>query len=682
MKPTDLLALAEHGVYPRGVVALDTETSGLHVDDGARVAVVSIAFVPTYEWDEYFSGPGKHHEAHDRMTYSMEAVDDSLSVPVVSLAFPFDQGVEGTGKPEDTGQTSLFGENPNLDRGEWEALLKWLELVGEETGPYLVMHHAKFDMHMMNAGVRRWPGLGIDLQNWLFWDTQNVCHLAYPHHKTTALKPTSRILWGVAETNESELVQTYLRKAKLPSGRWDLVPWDIISPYAQQDARLTLRLHLRQMEDLNNGKLLHWLENDETTKRVLIQRRLLTTEMLYNMELRGLPFNPEAALQAADIIDQRVAELENQLPFKPVTLPVAKHYWFGQGTKNGVQGLGLTPYAYTQNGAPQVNSQVVEQMADNGVPYAAEWRDLQKLQTVGSRWYRGWGSMAGPDNRLRCQVRQNGTVSGRFSVERVQLQAIPHDYRLTGDALQGIPTPRTLIASGVPDGYQLWELDLAQAELRVAALYADCERMLQLIHAGEDLHGDAATQLFGVTPDSPDWGRLRNVAKRANFSLIFGVGADKLRGDIEAQTGVVLSYEDTKKLVYDWNQLYPEYRRAIEMHMNIVERRQAQHGLGWIELWNRERRWFQAEEEAHKAFNQRVQPALAQFGLDWWLEVSQLFGDDEGMVMTVHDSIVLLLKSDTAYDSATTAKVLGLDLWDDVFTGVPGEIDMKRWGSD
>jgi DNA polymerase I-like protein with 3'-5' exonuclease and polymerase domains len=678
LKPSDLLTLAENGVFPVGPVALDTETSGLHVDDGARVAVVAIAFSPSCDFQEYLEGQGAYHENDDKFTYGVEVVDDSINLPVVSFAFPFDQGTEGTGKPEDTGQGTLFGENPNLDIDEWQALLTWLELVGENQGPYLVMHHAKFDMHMMNAGVRRWPGQGIDLQNWLVWDTQNVAHLAWPQHKTTGLKPTSRILWGVAETNESELVQTYLRKTKLPSGRWDLVPWEIIAPYAQQDARLTLRLHHRQLNELINGTLMPWIENDFNTKIGLIQRRLATTQMLYRMELRGLPFDGPTALGAADLIDQKVEELEQKLPFQPTTLPMAKHYWFGQGNKGGVDGLGLTPYAYTQNGSPQVNAQVVEQMAENGVPYAAEWRDLQKLQTVGSRWYRGWGSMTGPDGRLRASVRQNGTVSGRFSVQRVQLQAIPHDYRLTGEALEGIPTPRALINRGIPKGYELWELDLAQAELRVAALYANCARMLELINAGEDLHGDAATQLFGVTADSPEWGRLRNVAKRANFSLIFGVGAEKLRGDIEAQTGVVLSYEETKKLVYDWNGLYPEYRQAIDMHMNIVEKRQAE-GLGWVELWNKERRWFQQEEEAHKAFNQRVQPALAQFGIDWWLEVSKLFDDPEGMVMTVHDSIVLLLKSDTAETSALTAKAIGLDLWDDVFAGVPGEIDMKRW---
>lgn len=678
MRPSTLLRLYTEGYAPLGPVALDTETSGLHVDDGARVAVVSIAFQIDEAWEHILESHGGPTETPNDPVWGVEPYYGSLKVSLVSFAFPFDQGVAGTGKVEDTGQQSFFDQDDNLDRGEWEALLEWLQLVGPNG---FVFHNAKFDMHMMRAGVRRWPRLGIDLARWLKWDTQNVCHLAWPETKTTSLKPTSKRLWGIKETDESELVQTYLRKAKLPRGRWDLVPWDVIAPYAQQDARLTLRLYLHQLHLLEQGELAPWLDTEHLTPYEAIQRRLEVTLMLYRIEQRGLPFDGQRAETVGKAIDLKVTELQAQLPFKPATLPVAKHYWFGTGDRNGVKGLGLKPYAFTQSGLPQVNAQVIDKMVANKVKGAQEWRDLQKLQTVGSRWYHGWAELVGTDGRLRASFRQNGTVSGRFSVERVQLQAIPHDYRLTNEVLKGIPTPRQLIADGVPDGYELWELDLAQAELRVAALYADCTRMLELIRNGDDLHGDAAKELFSVTPDDPKWGEMRNVAKRANFSLIFGVGPDKLRGDIEAQTGIVLGRDETRDLVYAWHNLYPEYHRSIESHMRIVEKRQKQHGFGWVSLWNGERRWFTHEEEAHKAFNQRVQPALAQFGMDWALATEQrlMNQDGQGIVMTIHDSLVLLLRADKAEDTAKEIQMLGTQLWERVFPGVPGGIDCKRW---
>src|SRR5690625_7647365 len=100
--------------------------------------------------------------------------------------------------------------------------------------------------------------------------------------------------------------------------------------------------------------------------------------------------------------------------------------------------------------------------------------------------------MVGDDGRLRGNVRQNVTVSGRFSISRVQLQAIPHDFRLDGFAvLEGIPTPRGMIGAGGQPGYKLWELELANAEVGEAALMAKWTRMIDLIHQGRDLHGEA-----------------------------------------------------------------------------------------------------------------------------------------------------------------------------------------------
>jgi len=681
MLPSELLA---QRVIPTSPVALDTETSGLYVDDGARVAVVSVAWVS----EKPSTVSPKPREAVVG-SLGLEVISEARKETIISFAWAFDQGVSGTGKPEDPGSLD-FDQAKNLDKSEWDALKEWLALVGPEVG--FVFHHAKFDLHLMAAGVRRWPGEGIDLSKWTVWDTQNVCHLIWPESKTTSLKPTSQRLWGIEETNESEMVRDYLRQTKLPTGRWDLVPWELIGPYADQDARLTLRLYFRQIEDIEEG-LVDWLENPYDQ----IHRRLMTSLMLYRIERRGLPFDAVTALKMGKEIDTRTAILEKQLPFSPPTLPAAKHYWFGTGTKAGIEGLGLPPYSVTANGGPQLNAQIIDKMVADGVPFAKTWRDLQKLNTTGSRWYEGWASMIGPDGRLRASIRQNGTVSSRFSVERVQLQAIPHDYRLSShSALDGIMTPRQLIAKGVPDGWQLWELDLAQAELRVAALFAKCERMLTLIRAGEDLHGDAATQLFGVTPDSPDWGKMRNVAKRANFSLIFGVGADKLQADIEAQTGLALGISEVKRLVRDWNNLYPEFQKAIRFHMAKVEERMNEHpkGLGWITTYNEERRWFQPAEETHKAFNQRVQPSLAQFGLDWWLKVEadlmKELGDDPiegvgrvGMVLMIHDSMVLLLpKGPEGEAMAQKARQTGIELWGDTFPGVPGDIDAKKWGSD
>jgi hypothetical protein len=705
------MRLWRKGIRPTEPVSIDTETSGLFTDDGARVSTVSVGWLdPRHEWADVFPF-GTHQQDNGVMTYRQEEIRPDWYEPVASIAWPFDQGVANTGKREDTGQMVMWPDADNLPESEWEELLDWLDRVGSTVG--LDMHNAKFDILLMEAGVRRWPGMGIDLSMYVRVDTQNAVALLYPTltkivtkegpRPIYSLKPTSQSLWGEAETDEQQVIKRYLAKMKLPSGRWDLMPWDIIGKYADQDARLTTRLAARALQDMEDGLVGDWFQEGKKahlSAPEALARRLEVTKMLHRIERRGLPFAIEEAQEWSKEIKKRAALHKAELPFSPATGPAGVKYWFGKPEDGG---LGIPPVETTASGAPSLTDFVVEKLAKDGYPGAEDWRQLKKLQTADERWYEGWSSMTGSDGRLRGSIRQNGTVSFRFSIERVQLQAIPHDYKLSGfSSLSGIPTPRVLIGRGVPQGYKLWELDLQQAELRVAALYANCTPMLDLIYAGEDLHGVTASELFEVTPDDPKWGQMRNVAKRANFSLIFGVGSSKLQADIEKQTGVILTDKESQALVRDWNALYPQFGRAIDQHSNIVKRRMQSkdygRGIGWIDTVNGERRWFLDGEDTHKAFNQRVQPNLAQYGLDMWLAAERLlmdvYGDDPvvedgqyvgriGMVMMIHDSMVLLLPDDDeAVSLVDDIKAHSANMWAERFPGMPGGLDAKHWKSD
>jgi len=720
--PHDLYELALRGRMPEGPVSLDTETSGLFVDAGARVSTVSVAWVDDGDrFAKLFDGLAEDENGRQQliwdsgiMTRGVEKIDQWDEAMIVSFAWPFDQGVEGTGKKEDTGQGLLWGDNSNLGMAQWIELMDWLAKVGPQVG--LNFHHAKFDLHMMKAGVRRWPDVGgIDLQEWVEWDTQNGADLLTAHLNTswvntasglqlkgtTSLKPTSAAYWGEGETDEQRVIKEYLRKRKLPAGRWDLMPWDVIAKYADQDARLTARMRLRQEYDLSATRVKGWLDGEDgrMTPEQALDRRLRTSKMLMRIERRGVPFSVAGAQEDAESIRGRIKELEALLPFQPPTLPMAKHYWFGEGDSKGVRGLGLTPYSTTDKGAAQLDAQIIQKMVDANIPGAEVWQAIQKLSTSLSRWYEGWTDRAGKDGRLRPSFRQNGTASGRFSMENIQLQAIPNDYKLKSSKdLAKLRTPRTLIGDGVPEGWKLWELDLMQAELRVAAMFADCKRMLELIDQGADLHADAAINLFtnmDMNPNHPAWGEYRQVAKRGNFSLIFGIGPTKLKADIETQTGIILPEHEVKSIHQDWNALYPEYRQAILQAQNTIERRMSldPHGRGFITLLNGERRWFQPSEKDSlytKGFNQRVQANLAQYGIDWWLTVEEAIRDelgDEvpgiggvGMVLMVHDSMALLLPDDArGVELVQLAVDTGIDIWRKRFPGVPGGIDVSGW---
>lgn len=687
--PSDIWLAFSEGEYEIDEIATDTETSGLFADDGARVSTASIAWIDQNgEWREFA-------ERYDNLTYGREEIAPEYEVDICSIAWPFDQGTAG--KPESLGEM-LWPEADNLPEEEWRVLLRLLK------ARPLIMHNSKFDSEKYRVGVRKWPGVGVELQDNVVWDSQNVNDLFWRLHPTS-LKPTCARIFGKEWADEAAVVKRYLAKAKLPAGRWDLMPWDAIGKYADTDARITLMLTLRQRWEIENNGAASWLyENekncsamdDEETVHRFIERRLAVTKVLYHMERRGVPYDEVTSRLAGDECLNRAKPIGEALPFEP-TIEKAKQYFFGEGTTSrGVECLDRVPYSVTDKGSPQLTAEISERMVSDRVPFAKEWSEYNRVTNAASMWYHGYADKMGSDGRLRCAFRQNGTVSTRFSVERINLQAIPQDYRLGDPILAGLLTPRQIIANAVPEGWRIYELDLAQAELRVGAMFAKCVRMLEMIANDEDLHTYTTKALFPEIPeDDPLFhAKWRQVGKRGNFSLQFGSKGDTFRKMVSKETGIILDPPQADRIVRDWNDLYPEYADAIRRHMWKVEKRQAKYGYGWIELVNGERRWFQQYEEAHKAFNQRVQANLGQFAIDWLLMTDPFLTENKelqerarkdkigepGLVLTIHDSQVLLLPDDEFGQAlADQCAQFGKDLWPTMFPGVPGDVGFHPW---
>jgi DNA polymerase I-like protein with 3'-5' exonuclease and polymerase domains len=299
---------------------------------------------------------------------------------------------------------------------------------------------------------------------------------------------------------------------------------------------------------------------------------------------------------------------------------------------------------------------------------------------------------------------EGGTRSGRFSVERVNLQAIPHDYKLKLLEEQWpVPTPRELIAQAAKqlEGWDLWEFDLAQAELRLAAAWANCDRMLDAFDAGRDLHGETASELFNVSPGDSDWKFYRQVGKRGNFTLCFGAGGETFVNMVAKETGKLLSIDEGEVLVEKWNRLYPEFRRTIDVWSNFADRNHFVPLASSVGFGTGRHRRFERFEATHKAFNQLVQGSLGEFARDWNLETERIcaeFGIGgcvpdigwTGLCLVIHDSqVVLLPAGERGTDIARAIEYGAAALWARFFdtpdpngrvSPVSGFAEGKLWG--
>lgn len=655
--------------------ACDTEGSGKHVDDGARVAIVSVAWWaadvdPTADPDD-----------------------------VVSFAFPFDQGIR-EGKPEYTGQGSLFDEgDPNLGLDSWTHLIRWLQR------QQLDMHPAAFDCPMMWAGTRmgkadpRWRG--VDLRDRVVLDTMVGCREVWPTEpvalKTTAVRlellrdtPTAKRMGGWEhgiEARDQQILRAHLERIRPKAwygrdkggsahttGRWDLGDWDTIGVYAALDAELTLRLARRIRTRIEEGRDGRYGAHVFRSGRWL-SRELQKARVLYQMEQRGVGFDVARCLQAAAAIRRERDRIARTLPFAVRGVPTvesARRWYFGDGSTDRGDGIhGRYPaYAWTSGAKPKpaLDAEIVERMVRDGLPHADDYQRWKQLDDSLSKWYQAYPNATGEDGRLRTVYRQCQVVSGRTSVERINLQAIVSDYQLLSRLPPGVPTIWGCVAAR--PGHRLWGLDAAQAELRVGARWAPCPTMLDLIRSGADAHGRTAEELFGSNKNHPSWGEHRQVAKRANFSLIFDVGPATFQATLRKYLGLEWTLEECQRVVYGWRDLYPQFRSAVYRAMRSAQER------GYVRLINGRLSWFNANDlradpDFHKAFNRFVQGSLAEWGAEWMIWIER---EHPGLLcLWVHDAAYLEVPIGQEWRVEEIAKQ-GIAIFERMFD-VPGGVD-------
>lgn len=627
----------------QGVVTFDTETSGLHPDDGSRVSVVSVAFrapetpsEPTNAGDT-LSGHGRPQGSPRRY---------------ISAAFPFGQG------PDD--------DRYGLSEEHWKYLVYWLN----HAGAGLVGHNIKFDLiQMANCSIEGFPG--HDYTDRAIYDTMVGQFEIEPTH-SVALKRVAARLWGEDADEEQRALQPFLGPKSNP--RFDLVPWSVMFPYARRDAELTAALFEHHFD----------LFDESTLHGGFVPLEMDVVRALTRMELAGLPYHASASRLAAHQLTAQMDRIRESLPFKPTPVGSRK-YFFNAPDDPDFPGLGLKPLEYTKTGNPSTSASVVRRLAAQDAPHASTLLEYNRYSSAVSKWYRPFADGSGSDSRIRTSFRHvGGTKSGRLSSTRINLQAVPKDYALD----LPVPTPRQLMARQVHDhlpGWGLYETDLMQAELRVAAAYAQVTPMLDALADGRDVHSETATQLFGVGPEHPDWGVYRSLAKRANFSLIFGAGPQTFHQSL-VDSGNPMPFPEVRSLVYGWRDLYPQFGAAIQYHMAFCD------DYGYVEVVQGRRRYYSPDEDTHSAFNQVVQSSLALFAKEWTVQTDrytrslghphrgQLAGvGRSGLLLTIHDSQVLLLPEDEGDQIMQHIDRECARLWDFYFPEVAGGSEYERW---
>ena len=132
------------------------------------------------------------------------------------------------------------------------------------------------------------------------------------------------------------------------------------------------------------------------------------------------------------------------------------------------------------------------------------------------------------DGFVRASYIQLGAETGRMSCRTPNLQQCPREESFRA-------------CFKAPPGWKLVDADFSGMELRLAAAIAGDERMTKAFQEGQDLHTVTAKAV----------GCERQIAKSANFGLLYGSGAKGLRNYAGAM-GITMSQDEAAKIRSEW----------------------------------------------------------------------------------------------------------------------------------
>ena len=295
--------------------------------------------------------------------------------------------------------------------------------------------------------------------------------------------------------------------------------------------------------------------------------------------------------------------------------------------------LGETPK--DANGKPSASRQALRAYAADHevIQIYLEWKRADKRRQM----INSIQEKMDADGFVRASYMQLGAESGRMSCIKPNNQQIPRDPQFRG-------------CVEAPEGYLLVDADFGQMELRLAAAIAKDERMISAFQRGEDLHTVTAETI----------GCSRQIAKSANFGLLYGSGAKGLR-NYAGGSGITMTVERAAQIRKDW---LDAFSGIAEWQKEMAEESEETEGDKWADTRipvSGMRRYLQGDmNRLTVRCNTPIQGAGAAIlkcalGKLWPL-VYEAGEQTVRIAAAVHDEILLLVREDAAEEWAARLK--------------------------
>ncbi len=403
-----------------------------------------------------------------------------------------------------------------------------------------VLHNAKFDTHFLwkleSTFAYRDDTL---LMHYLLDERLGVHGLKYLASTKLALPDY-----------EKEL-KTYLKRK---GDSYDTIPKEVLYRYAGQDAQYTLRLY---------NQLAKEMEDDRHSTHILKAYEFLleAQRTLAEIESHGFLIDKDAVQELENYLENNLNDLIEQLQD---IVPGINPRSYKQVAEYLYDTMHYREVKLFRNHKPRSTArEALEKLQaiypdDPFIPPLLTYRDGQKIL---STYVRPIRAAIDPDGRLRTDFKLHGTVTGRLSSSKPNLQNVPRPTK--NESAKMI---RNLFMAG--PGNVFVGADYSQAELRIAAMFSREESMRDIWASGRDLHTETTIDLFGEDWKPED----RMVAKMLNFGVVYGRTANSISAERDISVGeanhLMNKFFSSKPRLKDW--LNTTRRTAVEQGFQVT----------------------------------------------------------------------------------------------------------------
>ena len=262
------------------------------------------------------------------------------------------------------------------------------------------------------------------------------------------------------------------------------------------------------------------------------------------------------------------------------------------------------------------------------VELVERYRELAKLQNT---YVTTLPQQADERGYVHTTFNQDVVATGRLSSTDPNLQNIPIRTAL-GRHIRDAFVPA--------DGNMFVNADYSQFELRLAAVMAGEQSMIDDFNSDTDIHAKTAAEVYGVPLDDVTPAQRRR-AKVVNFGVLYGMGQHGLAAAAH------MSYAEAQHFIDEYYRMHPNLKAYME---NTIQKA---HDDGFVETLFGRRRWTPDVKSSNFAVRNAAERAAANMPIQGteadlmklaMIKVQQLLDRDypkARQILQIHDSILV-----------------------------------------